>query len=145
MSYAHLLPATVILGGAGTLAVLASPEAGSRAPLYLTGGLALWALLAALWFLNFRAQRYEHWARQRGQTVAPPMPSGAFMKGAGVGLLLVIALFWLPTFLAPSSPALQQLAGWSSFAASGWGVALIPLIMGWFWSKVAATRIPRSL
>ncbi|KRB10280.1 hypothetical protein [Lysobacter sp. Root690] len=145
MSAAHMLPATLLLGGSGTIAVLGSPEAGARAPIYLVGGLAIWGVLALLWMLNIRAARYHAWALQNYRAGPPKAPKGAFWKGAGVGLLLTIGgLICAVYLLAHGGPGVQELAGWVLLIGGGWGLTLVPLVAGWAWVQIAATRIPRG-
>ena len=144
-SYAHLLPATVILGGAGTLAITASGEIsdpGAQVASVLAG-LAIWGFLALLWVLNVRAARYQAWALRTARRGPPKAPRGAFWKGAGVGLLMTIsALLGAAYLLAHGSPGVQALAGWALLVGGGWGLLVVPLVAGWVWAQIAATRIP---
>lgn len=81
-SYAHLAPATVILGGASTLTPTASGEfstPGAQAA-SLLGGFAVLGILVLLWWVNIRAARYKAWASGRYPASSPC--KGGFSSGS---------------------------------------------------------------
>jgi hypothetical protein len=83
-SYAHVGCATVLLGGAGLLFLAGGLEALQQgAPLgwlAIGGGLATWALLGFLYWINARAYRRQEEARRR--PYAPSTPKrGGFWRG----------------------------------------------------------------
>ncbi|MBH1664528.1 ABC transporter permease [Stenotrophomonas maltophilia] len=93
-SYAHVGCATVLLGGAGLLFVAGGLEAlQRRAPLgwlAIAGGLAIWAILGFLYWINARAYRPQEEAQ--GQSYAPSAPQrGGFWKGFFVTWAIVAA------------------------------------------------------
>ncbi|MBH1493391.1 hypothetical protein JY423_01485 [Stenotrophomonas maltophilia] len=93
-SYAHVGCATVLLGGAGLLFVVSGLEAlQQRAPLgwlAIAGGLAIWAVLGFLYWINARAYRRQEEAQR--QPYAPPSPKrGGFWKGFFVTWMIVVA------------------------------------------------------
>ncbi|QQP97969.1 ABC transporter permease [Lysobacter enzymogenes] len=142
-SYAHLAPATVILGGAGTLALTASGEfstPGAQAASIL-GGLALLGLLALLWWVNVRAARYRAWASARYPAPAPQ--KGGFWLGAGLGLVAAFALQALALVVAKSGVGPEGLR----FLAMVWvfvgflGYGVFPLLFGYIGRIHRATRI----
>lgn len=94
-SYAHVGCATVLLGGAGLLFVAGGLEAlQQRAPLgwlAIAGGLAIWAILGFLYWINARAYRRQEEAQR--QPYAPPSPQrGGFWKGFFVTWAIVVAI-----------------------------------------------------
>lgn len=94
-SYAHVGCATVLLGGAGLLFVAGGLEAlQQRAPLgwlAIAGGLAIWAVLGFLYWINARANRRQEEAQR--QPYAPPSPQrGGFWKGFFVTWAIVVAI-----------------------------------------------------
>ncbi|UXB37574.1 ABC transporter permease [Stenotrophomonas maltophilia] len=93
-SYVHAGCATVLLGGAGLLFVAGGLEALQQgAPLgwlAVTGGLAIWAVLGFLYWINARAYRCQEVAQR--QPYAPPLPRrGGFWKGFLVTWAIVAA------------------------------------------------------
>ncbi|MCF3525238.1 ABC transporter permease [Stenotrophomonas maltophilia] len=94
-SYAHVGCATVLLGGAGLLFVAGGLEALEQqgAPLgwlAIAGGLAIWAILGLLYWINARAYRRQEEAQ--GQSYAPSAPQrGGFWKGFFVTWAIVAA------------------------------------------------------
>ncbi|WP_099526943.1 ABC transporter permease [Stenotrophomonas maltophilia] len=94
-SYAHVGCATVLLGGAGLLLVAGGLEAlQQRAPLgwlAIAGGLAIWAILGFLYWINARAYRRQGEAQR--QPYAPPSPQRrGFWKGFFVTWAIVVAI-----------------------------------------------------
>ena len=92
-SYAHVGCATVLLGGAGLLFLAGGLEALQQgAPLgwlAIGGGLATWAVLGLLYWINARAYR-RHEEAQR-HPYAPPSPQrGGFWKGFFVTWVIVV-------------------------------------------------------
>lgn len=93
-SYAHVGCATVLLGGAGLLFTAGGLEALQQgAPLgwlAIAGGLAIWAILGFLYWINARAYRRQEEAQ--GQSYAPSAPQrGGFWKGFFVTWAIVAA------------------------------------------------------
>ncbi|MCU1064769.1 MULTISPECIES: hypothetical protein [Stenotrophomonas] len=93
-SYAHVGCATVLLGGAGLLFVAGGVEALQQgAPLgwlAIAGGLATWAVLGFLYWINARAYRRQEETER--QPYAPPSPKrGGFWKGFFVTWTIVVA------------------------------------------------------
>ncbi|HIE4140216.1 hypothetical protein K7565_05920 [Stenotrophomonas maltophilia] len=93
-SYAHVGCATVLLGGAGLLFVAGGLEARQQgAPLgwlAIAGGLATWAVLGSLYWINARAYRRQEETER--QPYAPPSPKrGGFWKGFFVTWTIVVA------------------------------------------------------
>ncbi|PJL36968.1 hypothetical protein B9Y78_13710 [Stenotrophomonas maltophilia] len=93
-SYAHVGCATVLLGGAGLLFVAGGLEALQQdAPLgwlAVAGGLAIWAVLGFLYWINALAYRRQEEAQR--QPYAPPSPQrGGFWKGFFVTWAIVVA------------------------------------------------------
>ncbi|EKT4105626.1 hypothetical protein [Stenotrophomonas maltophilia] len=93
-SYAHVGCATVLLGGAGLLFTAGGLEAQQQgAPLgwlAIAGGLAIWAILGFLYWINARAYRRQEEAQR--QLYAPPSPQrGGFWKGFFVTWAIVTA------------------------------------------------------
>ncbi|MBH1384341.1 hypothetical protein I5T81_06120 [Stenotrophomonas maltophilia] len=94
-SYAHVGCATVLLGGAGLLSVAGGLEAQQQwAPLgwlAIAGGLAIWAVLGFLYWINARAYRRQEEAQR--QPYAPPSPQrGGFWKGFFLSWAIVVAI-----------------------------------------------------
>lgn len=93
-SYAHVGCATVLLGGAGLLFVAGGLEARQQgAPLgwlAIAGGLATWAALGFLYWINARAYRRQEEAHQQPYASLPPKRSG-FWKGFLVTWAIVVA------------------------------------------------------
>lgn len=94
-SYAHVGCATVLLGGAGLLFTAGGLEALQQgAPLgwlAIAGGLAIWAVLGFLYWINARAYRRQEEAQR--QPYAPPSPQrGGFWKGFFVTWAIVVAI-----------------------------------------------------
>ncbi|MBH1469068.1 hypothetical protein I5T83_06305 [Stenotrophomonas maltophilia] len=94
-SYAHVGCATVLLGGAGLLFVAGGLEALQQgAPLgwlAIAGGLAIWAVLGFLYWINARAYRRQGEAQR--QPYAPPSPQrSGFWKGFFVTWAIVVAI-----------------------------------------------------
>ncbi|MCI1053899.1 hypothetical protein MOQ19_10310 [Stenotrophomonas maltophilia] len=92
-SYAHVGCATVLLGGVGLLFVAGGLEARQQgAPLgwlAIAGGLATWAVLGFLYWINARAYRRQEETEQ--QPYAPPSPKrGGFWKGFFVTWAVVV-------------------------------------------------------
>lgn len=93
-SYAHVGCATVLLGGAGLLFVAGGLEALQQAAplgwLAIGGGLATWAVLGLLYWINARAYRRQEETER--QPYAPPSPKrGGFWKGFFVTWTIVVA------------------------------------------------------
>ncbi|HGM5940393.1 hypothetical protein [Stenotrophomonas maltophilia] len=93
-SYAHVGCATVLLGGVGLLFVAGGLEARQQgAPLgwlAIAGGLATWAALGFLYWINARAYRRQEETER--QPYAPPSPKrGGFWKGFFVTWVIVVA------------------------------------------------------
>lgn len=93
-SYAHVGCATVLLGGVGLLFVAGGLEARQQgAPLgwlAIAGGLATWASLGFLYWINARAYRRQEETER--QPYAPPSPKrGGFWKGFFVTWAIVVA------------------------------------------------------
>lgn len=93
-SYAHVGCATVLLGGVGLLFVAGGLEARQQgAPLgwlAVAGGLATWASLGFLYWINARAYRRQEETER--QPYAPPSPKrGGFWKGFFVTWAIVVA------------------------------------------------------
>ncbi|HFF5964811.1 TPA: hypothetical protein ACGCF6_000121 [Stenotrophomonas maltophilia] len=104
-SYAHVGCATVLLGGAGLLFVAGGLEALQQgAPLgwlAIGGGLATWALLGFLCWINARAYRRQEETER--QSYAPPSPKrGGFWTGFFVTWTIVVAAH-LASFLGMGS------------------------------------------
>ncbi|MBK0053784.1 ABC transporter permease [Stenotrophomonas sp. S39] len=100
-SYAHVGCATVLLGGAGLLFVAGGLEALQKgAPLgwlAVAGGLATWAVLGFLYWINARAYRRQEETER--QSYAPPSPKrGGFWKGFFV-TWAIVATSHLAVFL----------------------------------------------
>lgn len=93
-SYAHVGCATVLLGGAGLLFVAGGLEAlQQRAPLgwlAIAGGLAIWAVLGFLYWINARAYRRQEEAQRQPYAPATPKRS-LFWKGFFVTWAIVVA------------------------------------------------------
>lgn len=94
-SYAHVGCATVLLGGAGLLFVAGGLEALQQgAPLgwlAIAGGLAIWAVLGILYWINARAYRRQGEAQR--QPYAPPSQQRrGFWKGFFVTWAIVVAI-----------------------------------------------------
>lgn len=93
-SYAHVGCATVLLGGAGLLFVAGGLEAQQQgAPLgwlAIAGGLAIWAVLGFLYWINARAYRRQEEA-QRQPYSAPSPKRSLFWKGFFVTWAIVTA------------------------------------------------------
>jgi len=94
-SYAHVGCATVLLGGAGLLFVAGGLEALQQdAPLgwlAVAGGLATWAVLGFLYWINARAYRRQEETER--QSYAPPSPKrGGFWSGFFVTWAIVVAI-----------------------------------------------------
>ncbi|MDT9581414.1 hypothetical protein RS982_08870 [Stenotrophomonas indicatrix] len=93
-SYAYVGCATVLLGGAGLLFVAGGLEAQQKgAPLgwlAIGGGLATWAVLGFLYWINARAYRHQEEAQR--QPCAPPMPRrSGFWRGFFITWSIVVA------------------------------------------------------
>ncbi|MCU1111851.1 hypothetical protein JAK42_05875 [Stenotrophomonas maltophilia] len=93
-SYAHVGCATVLLGGVGLLFVAGGLEALQQAAtlgwLAIAGGLATWAVLGFLYWINARAYRRQEEAQ--GQSYAPSAHQrGGFWKGFFVTWAIVAA------------------------------------------------------
>lgn len=93
-SYAHVGCATVLLGGAGLLFTAGGLEALQQGALLgwlaIAGGLATWAVLGFLYWINARAYRRQEEAQR--QTYAPPSPQrGGFWKGFFATWAIVMA------------------------------------------------------
>ncbi|MGE8269788.1 MAG: hypothetical protein ACN6PT_12575 [Stenotrophomonas geniculata] len=93
-SYAQVGCATVLLGGAGLLFVAGGLEAlQQRAPLgwlAIACGLAIWAILGFLYWINAWAYRLQEEAQ--GKSYAPSAPQrGGFWKGFFVTWAIVVA------------------------------------------------------
>ncbi|WP_323153687.1 ABC transporter permease [Stenotrophomonas maltophilia] len=93
-SYAHVGCAMVLLGGAGLLFVAGGLEALQEGALLgwlaIAGGLAIWAVLGFLYWINVRAYRRQEEAQR--QPYAPPSPQrGGFWKGFFVTWAIVAA------------------------------------------------------
>lgn len=140
-SYAHLAPATVILGGAGTLALTASGEfstPGAEAASIL-GGFAVLGFLALLWWVNVRAARYKAWAS--GRYPVPTPRKGGFLIGAAAGLAMAFGLQVLAYAVAKAEIGSEGL----QFLAMVWvfvgfiGYLVLPLIVGYVWRVYRAT------
>ncbi|MEN5289409.1 hypothetical protein [Stenotrophomonas lactitubi] len=94
-SYAHVGCATVLLGGAGLLFVAGGLEALQQdAPLgwlAVAGGLATWAVLGFLYWINALAYRRQEETER--QSYAPPSPKrGGFWSGFFVTWAIVVAI-----------------------------------------------------
>ncbi|WP_242912766.1 hypothetical protein [Stenotrophomonas maltophilia] len=93
-SYAHVGCATVLLGGAGLLFVAGGLEAQQQgAPLgwlAIAGGLAIWAVLGFLYWINARAYRRQEEA-QRQPYSSPSPKRSLFWKGLFVTWAIVTA------------------------------------------------------
>jgi hypothetical protein len=93
-SYAHVGCATVLLGGAGLLLVAGGLEALQQgAPLgwlAIAGGLAIWAVLGFLYWINARACRLQEDAKR--QSYPPPVPRrGGFWQGFFITWSILVA------------------------------------------------------
>ncbi|PZS96749.1 hypothetical protein [Stenotrophomonas maltophilia] len=93
-SYAHIGCATVLLGGAGLLFTAGGLEALQQGTplgwLAIAGGLATWAALGFLYWINARAYRRQEEAKR--QPYAPSLPKrGGFWKGFFVTWSIVVA------------------------------------------------------
>nr|WP_313208302.1 hypothetical protein [Stenotrophomonas geniculata] len=93
-SYAHVGCATVLLGGAGLLFMAGGLEVLQQgAPLgwlAIAGGLAIWAVLGFLYWINARAYRRQEETQR--QPYAPPSPKrSGFWKGFFVTWTIVVA------------------------------------------------------
>lgn len=93
-SYAHVGCATVLLGGAGTLFVSGGIEALQQGAtlgwLAIGGGLATWAVLGFLYWINARVYRRQEEAHQQPYASLSPKRSG-FWKGFFVTWAIVVA------------------------------------------------------
>nr|WP_313310804.1 hypothetical protein [Stenotrophomonas geniculata] len=127
-SYPHVGCATVLLGGAGLLFVAGGLEAQQQgAPLgwlAIGGGLATWAVLGFLYWINARAYRHQEEAQQL--PYAPPSPKrGGFWKGFFVTWAVVVAIHmvaFLGMGFADLMPRPEQFRAVFSLLA----VALVP-------------------
>ncbi|MCR1807984.1 hypothetical protein NTC87_22590 [Stenotrophomonas geniculata] len=92
--YAHVGCATVLLGGAGLLFTAGGLEALRQgAPLgwlAIAGGLAIWAVLGFLYWINARAYRRQEEAQRQPYAPATPKRS-LFWKGFFVTWAIVVA------------------------------------------------------
>lgn len=92
-SYAHVGCATVLLGGAGLLLVAGGLEALQQAAplgwLAVAGGLATWAVLGFLYWINARVYRRQEEAHQQPYASLSPKRSG-FWKGFLVTWAIVV-------------------------------------------------------
>lgn len=145
-SYAHLAPATLVLGGAATLALTASGELstpGAQAA-SIAGGLALLTFLTFLWWANVRAARYAAWARSRYP--APTPRKGGFLVGAALGLCLAVVLHVGAYVVAKQEigPEGLQFLGVVWTFTGFIGYAVLPLFVGWIGRLHRATSVPRS-
>lgn len=93
-SYTHVGCAAVLLGGAGLLFVAGGLEAlQQRAPLgwlAIAGGLAIWAILGFLYWINARAYRRQEEAQGQSYALSAPQ-RGGFWKGFFVTWAIVAA------------------------------------------------------
>ncbi|WP_295558146.1 hypothetical protein [uncultured Stenotrophomonas sp.] len=93
-SYAHVGCATVLLVGAGLLFVAGGLEALQQGAILgwiaIAGGLAIWAVLGFLYWINARAYRRQEEVQR--QPCAPPTPKrGGLWKAFFASWLVVMA------------------------------------------------------
>ncbi len=130
-SYAHVGCASVLLGGAGLVFIGGGFEAiQNGAPLGwlgVLGGLALWGLLACLYWLTYRANhRRARVERQSYSHLAEPsLKRGGFWRGflwTWAAVITVHVLTWLVSGFAELLPQPKQVRGLMALA----GLALVP-------------------
>lgn len=152
-SYAHMGCATVLVGGAGLVFIGGGFEALQHGGqpfgwLAVLGGLALWALLAFLYWISHRAHQRREWIERQPYShfAEKSLKRGGFWRGFLGTWAVVIALHalvFLASGFANVFPQPEQVRGWMALA----GLALVPahavlpLLGGIAYSLVRSTSI----
>lgn len=148
MSWGSLVPATVILGGAGLVFLGGASEMASRnghgwgSMAAIALGLGIWGVLGALYWLNWRAAKFR--ALQSREPWRQPK-AGGFLMGAlmGFGALLMLHA------VAFRAMSLQELPGDVQLAAAVVALnplmllayTVVPLLTGWVCRVVRSTSL----
>jgi len=145
MSWGSLAPATVILGGAGLIFLGGAGEMASRSGhgwgslSAVALGLGIWGVLAALYWLNWRAAKFR--ALQSREPWRQPKPGG-FLMGGLLGFVGVLMLH-AAAFIAMTVPGELQLA--AAVVALNplmlLAYTVVPLLTGWVFRAVRATSL----
>ncbi|WP_313253388.1 hypothetical protein [Stenotrophomonas acidaminiphila] len=130
-SYAHVGCASVILGGAGVVLIGGGFEAiQNGAPLGwlgVLGGLAVWLLLAFLYWITYRANRRRAWIERQPYShfAEKSLKRGGFRRGflwTWAVVIIVHVLTWLVSGFAQLLPYPEQVRGLMALV----GLALVP-------------------